>query len=300
MAASRVSSRGRLLVHAAWVLAAVCLLVWTASVAFLWVNEARFVFRAHATRGIPASLDDDGFSRARFTAADGVALEGAMLAAPESDHAYWILFAPGAGNSIHFGRVQSQLRQLGAMGYNVLAFDYRGFGQTLGVPSESGLYQDARAAYDYLTVTRRVPPARVILAGRSLGSAVAVELATHVPSAGALLLSPIASVPDTAAWLYPWAPVRLLAANRFDSAAKVARLRVPVVVVHARNDRFVPLAAARLLYSRVTAPKLMLETAGGHTRAGFDDPAALADGLSRFWPIALESPSAGADALGSD
>ncbi len=284
----------------AWVVAVLCLLVWTVAVGFLWANEGHFVFRAHMTHGVQNAFEPEFFSPVRFASADGTALEGATIAASGRDGGYWILFAPGAGNSIYFGRVQSQLRQLGAMGYNVLAFDYRGFGRNLGIPSEAGLYADALAAYGYLTTTLRVPPGRIVLAGRSLGSAVAVELATRVPSAGVLLLSPIASVPDTAAWLYPWAPVRLLASNRFDSESKVAGLQVPVLIVHALNDRFVPIDSARRLYARVGAPKLMLETAGGHTRAGFDDPDVLAAGLSRFWPIALESPTSGPDPLGAD
>ena len=93
---------------------------------------------------------------------------------------YCILFCPGAGNSIHFRRVQVQLQQLADIGYGVLAFDYRGFGRSGGVPSEAGLYENAAAAYTYLTTVRQVPPSRVILAGRSLGSAVAVELASKV------------------------------------------------------------------------------------------------------------------------
>lgn len=287
--------------RAAWTLAALALLVWAGAVGFLWANEARLVFRAHATHGVRESLDRAPFSLVRFTSADGIALEGAAIRADAltageqvivrdapAPEAFWILFCPGAGNSIHFGRVQSQLQQLAAIGYNVFAFDYRGFGRTAGVPTESGLYEDGLAAYRYLTTVLGVPPSRVILAGRSLGSAVAVELATRLPSAGALLLSPIESVPDTGALLYPWVPVRLLATNRFDSGEKIARIRVPVLVVHAINDRLVPIDAARRLFARVTGPKFMLETAGGHTRAGFSPVSELAGALARLWPNRLE------------
>lgn len=316
-----------------WVLRVACTLVvlaaviWTLAVGFLWANEPRLVFRAHMTRGIRDPISAAAFSPVRFSNASGIELEGAtMEAAPRAlvhgagptglgpalrvstpatsaaagdGGAYWILFCPGAGNSIHFRRVQAQLQQLAQIGYNVFAFDYRGFGRTPGVPSETGLYEDGLAAYTYVTTVLKVPAGRVILAGRSLGSAVAVELATRVPSAGALLLSPIESVPATAAMLYPWVPVYLLARNRFDSIEKIAGVRVPVVVVHARNDRLVPLEGARRLFARVGSPKLMLETGGGHNRAGFSPVTELEEGLSRFWPITLESSASELVSAGS-
>ena len=290
-----------------WLLRVLCTLavltatVWAASVGFLWANEPRLVFRAHATRPVRLPLDDALFSRVMFTSADGVELEGAVLTAPGSrPDAYWILFCPGAGNSIHFRRVQSQLEQLAGVGYNVFAFDYRGFGRTLGVPTEEGLYQDAVAAYTYLTTVLGAPAARVILAGRSLGSAVAVDLAARVPSAGVLLLSPIESVPATAALLYPWVPASLLARNRFDSSEKIVRINAPIVVVHSATDRLVPIGAARRLFARARNPKLMLETGGGHNRAGFSPVSELVETLSRFWPIALESAPTGLAVAGLD
>ena len=270
--------------------ALLCVAVWTLSVGCLWVSETRLVFRAHVTRGISQALDPDLYTRVSVATTDGIRLEGAVLPnGPDADSRYWILFFPGAGNSILFRRVQSQLEQLHGLGYSVLAFDYRGFGRSAGEPSEAGLYQDALAAYGYLTDRMGVSPSRVVLAGRSLGSAVAVELATRVPSAGVILLSPIASVPDTAAALYPWAPVYLLASNRFDSLGKADRIRAPVLLVHSRTDRLVPIESARRLYSRIREPKLMLETGGGHNRAGFSPVEELAGALSRFWPMALES-----------
>ena len=99
------------------------------------------------------------------------------------------------------------------------------------MPSEEGLYEDARAAYAYLTDDLKVPPSRIILAGRSLGSAVALEMAARAASAGLILLSPIDSIASMGARLYPWVPVRYLASSRFDAVATARRLRVPVVIV---------------------------------------------------------------------
>jgi fermentation-respiration switch protein FrsA (DUF1100 family) len=102
-----------------------------------------------------------------------------------------------------------------------------------------------------------------------------------------VLLSPIDSVPLVGARLYPWAPVGLLASNRFDSLSKIATVRVPVLVVHSRNDRFVPIAAGQSLYAAATGPKLMLETGGGHNSAGFSPVEELAGALRQFWPVGV-------------
>jgi pimeloyl-ACP methyl ester carboxylesterase len=253
---------------------------WTGAVGWLWANEARFVFRAYRSRVIsPVAYRD----LINLNTVDGMRLDAVTLVA-DTPADYWILFCPPAAGTIH-GRLQSQLEALRELGYNVFAFDYRGFGRNPGTPSETGLYDDALAAYRHLVDVRRVAPSHVILAGRSLGSAVAVELATRVPAAGLLLLSVLDSVPATAERLYPWAPVRLLASNRFDSLAKAGRVRVPVVLAHGLNDRLIPIEAARQLFERFPGPKVMLETYGGHNRAGLAEGDSLADALSRFWAI---------------
>jgi pimeloyl-ACP methyl ester carboxylesterase len=263
------------------VLAVICMTLWTGAVGCLWVNETRLVFRANRSRVIsPVAYRD----LLQLTTSDGVGLDAVSLSA-ESPSDYWVLFCPPAAGTIH-GRLQSQLYDLQTLGYHVFAFDYRGFGRNPGRPSESGVYEDALAAYRYLTEQRHVPASRIILAGRSLGSAVAVELSTRVPSAGLLLLSTLDSVPLTAARFYPWAPVQWLASQRFDSMAKAHRIRGPVVMVHGLRDQLIPIAAARALFDELPGPKLLLEASGSHNRAGFGDGTPLGEALRRFWPIA--------------
>jgi uncharacterized protein len=276
-------STGRLALRVAAVLCTLAVLFWSAVTGLLWASESRLVFNAAMTRAYPQPLDPTLFTTVHFRNDAGIDLEAAILRAPGEDP-YWVLFCPPSGRSIHNPRLQADLLQLRHFGYNVLAFDYRGFGATPGIPSEQGLYADARAAYDYITTAGGVPSARIVVAGRSLGSAVAVELARHVRVAGLVLLSPIDSVPLAASRLYPWAPVALLAANRFDSRSKVEQLRVPVLVVHAATDRLIPLSAARELFERIHAPKAMLETTGGHNRAGFAQPDDLERAMRVFWP----------------
>lgn len=259
-------------------LAVIAASLWSGSVACLWTNESGLVFMARRSRR-PPPVPGSGLLQLRI--ADGVPLDALSLA-PEPPSAYWILFCPPSGRTIH-GYLRRQLESLRAAGYNVLAFDYRGFGRNPGTPSESGVYEDAETAYRHLTHQLGVPPERIILAGRSLGSAVAVELATRVPSGGLLLLSAIDSVPATAARLYFWAPVSRLASQRFDSMAKAPRVTVPVVQVHAPGDWLVPLDAARALFGRFPGRKVMLELRGGHNDVGVADEA-VARALAQLWP----------------
>jgi uncharacterized protein len=254
------------------------LMSWSGGVVYLWNNETRLVFQSRRSR-FPPPVPGDGLLT--LTTPDGLALDAVALRYDGAPR-YWILFCPPSAGTIH-GRVRPQLESLRASGYNVFAFDYRGFGRNRGTPSEAGVYQDALTAYRYLTHQLDVEPRRVILAGRSLGSAVAIELATQVESGGLLLLSAIDSVPATGARFYPWAPVALLASQRFDSMSKAERVRVPVVQVHATDDRMVPLEVSRALFQRFPGRKRMLVLPGGHNDVGFEEGDALERALATFW-----------------
>jgi alpha-beta hydrolase superfamily lysophospholipase len=256
----------------------IAILMWSTSVACLWTNESRLIFQAGRSR-VRLPIVDKGLIQLRTT--DGIRLDARSLA-HEGASAYWILFCAPAGRTIH-GSIRRHLESLHAAGYNVFAFDYRGFGRNGGTPSEAGVYEDALTAYRHLTHELAVPPERIILAGRSLGSAVAIELATRVPSGGLLLLSAFDSVPATASRFYVWAPISLLASQRFDSIAKAPRVSIPVLQVHAPDDILVPVEAARALFDQFRGRKVMLELPGGHNDVGFADDS-LGRALAQFWP----------------
>jgi fermentation-respiration switch protein FrsA (DUF1100 family) len=197
---------------------------------------------------------------------------------------YTILFCQPAGGSTQVRMIQGQLKALFALGYDVFAFDYRGFGASPGIPTEPGLYADAAAAYAYLIEVERVPASRLILAGRSLGGAVAIDLATKKPAAGLLLFSPIDSVPAVAKRIYPWAPAHLLARNQFDSVAKAKTIDIPVLHFSGWPDSMMPRTDARVLYDQFRGPRQFVETGGGHHHSGFTHDVDLYRGLNRFWP----------------
>lgn len=258
--------------------------VWVASVLALWVAEPELVFMTHLSRRHTAPLDPAVFQSQTFASSDGLRLAGVVLTHHSARDNYWILFCPPAGASTRVKRIQDHLKKLWSLGYNVMAFDYRGFGDSPGVPSEKGLYADSAAAYAFLVAQHRVAPSRIILAGRSLGSAIAVDLAARVEAGGLVLFAPIDSVPQAGARAYPFAPVRWLATHQFDAAAKASAISIPVVTVFGVRDQYMPLAHARALFEKFHGPKLMIETAGGHHHSGFVHIAELYRALARFWP----------------
>lgn len=150
------------------------------------------------------------------------------------------------------------------LGFAVLAVDYRGFGKSTEVaPTEAYAYEDAEAAFDYIG---RIAPGRSrLIVGHSLGGAIAAELARRRPqAAGVVLEATFTSVQDMVAEsAWGFLPVGLILTQRFDTLAKVAELRMPVLVSHGTNDRIVPFAMGERLYEAVRAPKRFIRVEGG-------------------------------------
>ena len=258
--------------------------LWTAGVGLLWAAEPYLVFMTENSRSYTAPLDPAIFKPRTLRNKDGLLLHAVQLRHDSAGERYTILFCQPAGGSTQVQMSQDQLIGLFELGYDVFAFDYRGFGANGGTPTEQGLYEDAAAAYDYLIRVERVPASRLILAGRSLGGAVAIDLATKKPAAGLLLFSPIDSVPSVAKRIYPWAPAHLLAQNQFNSMAKAATIEIPVLHFSGWPDSYIPHANARVLFDQFRGPKQFVETGGGHHHSGFVYRADLHRGLNAFWP----------------
>ena len=139
-------------------------------------------------------------------------------------------------------------------GYGVLLVEYRGYGGNPSSPDEQGLYADGRAALAWLS-SRCVGPGEVILYGESLGSGIAVQLASEQRPAALVLEAPFTSVADVAAATYWFLPVRILIRDRFDSIAKIADVKAPLLLVHGERDLIVPTRFGRRLFDSAKEPK---------------------------------------------
>ena len=174
-----------------------------------------------------------------------------------------VLYCHGSSGTIaHRVGVFRQLRQVRV---NVFAFDYRGYGQSEGVPSERGLLTDVRAAYDHLVGPLGRSPEEIFLFGHSLGGAVAIDAALDRPAAGLVVQSSFTDLKDMARALYPKVPLHLITRNGFRSIEKVARLTLPKLFILATDDPTVPASVSRRLYEAAAPPKDLFEVkSDGH------------------------------------
>ena len=192
--------------------------------------------------------------------ADGVRLAGWYV--PCENARGTVLMCHGNG-----GNIGDRLHPIGLfheLGLNVLIFDYRGYGASAGKPSEEGTYQDAQAAWQYLTEKRNTPPDKIVVFGRSLGGAVAAGQAERVAPAALILEATFTSIPEMGAKLYPWLPIRLLSRYRYNTLARLERIHCPVLIAHSRDDEMIPFAHGQRLFAAAREPKTFFELTGDH------------------------------------
>ncbi len=187
----------------------------------------------------------------------------------------------------------ARVRRMGSLGFSVLAIDYRGFGQSTdqsddGLPSEARAYEDARAAWDW--IARQHPQQRRYIFGHSLGSAIAVQLATEVSDASGLIVegsfTSIPAVFQSMPW--GWLPVTAFISQRFDAASRIDKVTVPVLVVHGSDDRLIRPELGRALYERARSPKrFVLVDGGSHHNTNALGQAQYGDALRELFGPAL-------------
>jgi uncharacterized protein len=189
---------------------------------------------------------------------------------PRSDSPV-ILYLQGNGGALrHRAKRFTQLVQ---NGFGLFAVSYRGFGGSTGSPSETGLLRDAAAAYS--SCTDRYPVERIVIWGESLGTGVAVALASKQPVGRLILEAPFTSAAEVARLSYPLIPVGLLMKDQFRSDARVGAITVPTLVLHGELDRVVPIAFGERLYAAIRAPKRFVRFANGE-HEGLDAHGAIA------------------------
>jgi Hydrolases of the alpha/beta superfamily len=168
------------------------------------------------------------------------------------------------GNAGNIGDRIYSIETFRRLGMDVLIVDYRGFGRSEGRPTPAGVAQDALAAWRWLTEERRIPPEKILVFGRSVGGAVAMELMRHVRPRALILESTFSSLPEMVRVdaLVPLA--RLLVGDVWNSAEVAASLTVPTLAIHSPNDRIVPYRYGERLYEAVASEKRFVEIFGGH------------------------------------
>jgi len=167
------------------------------------------------------------------------------------------------GNAGNISHRLDLYKLLLAMGVNVFAFDYRGYGRSEGKPSEAGTYQDAQSARSWL-LARGFAGTNIIALGESLGGGVASELALRQPLGGLVLQSAFTSILDIGTELFPWLPVRIIATIKYDTRSKLPEIKVPVLVTHGPSDSVIPFHHAERNFAAANEPKLFWKLEGDH------------------------------------
>jgi hypothetical protein len=248
---------------------------------YLW--QPALVYRPSRTLATDPGQIPLAFESLWLTTADGLCL-----------HAWWIphptprgciLFCHGNAGNIA-GRL-STIAQLHPLQMDILLFDYRGYGQSAGRPSEAGTYLDADAAWEYLTTVRRIPPRRIVLLGRSLGGPVAAWLASKRPVAGLVLESTFTSMVDMARQHYPWLPTRLLTRIRYPTLDYLRQVPCPVLVAHSPDDEVVPYPHGERLLRAAPDRGSFLALRGDHGGGYLLTGAAYTEGLDQFFRAVL-------------
>lgn len=265
----------RLLIIAVATYAGVC--------AVLYVFQRRLVY--FPTRQYDLTPGDVGleFEDLTLTTADGVAIAAWYVQHPQARGS--VLHCHGnAGNMS--GRVDDLLA-FHQMGYSVLLFDYRGYGRSEGRPDEQGTYEDAEAARRFLVEEKGESPQRLIIFGRSLGGAVAIELARRHRPAALIVEASFTNLPVIGQRQYPFVPVKWLSRFHYDSINKVGGISCPKLFIHASEDELVPFDNGRRLYEAAAQPRQFIKTPGGHNTGGFLYAQTYLDQLERFLGQAL-------------
>ena len=238
---------------------------YAAAVLYLITQETRLVFQAGQT--LSTARPAFPYDQIDVPRSDGRRQFAWVIRNGASNDGTWVLFLHGNAATIASRVNIAHYSELRNLGVNVLAPEYRGFGGLDGVPTERALAADARAAYDYLRTARQVAPARIVIYGWSLGSAVAVGLASEVEEAAVILEGAPASLVDIGQERYPFFPMRLLMRNPFESIQRIDRIRAPILFLHSPEDAVIPIAEGRRLYEAARSEKTFVEVRGGHVDA---------------------------------
>lgn len=227
---------------------------------YLHFHQELLVYQAFP--GIIRTPDEYGlrYETVFIETEDGERLHAWYLPHPDSRGA--ILYFHGNAGNISYR--QKALTGLTKLGLDVLIFDYRGYGKSTGTPTEEGTYRDAEAAWRYLVEERKIPPARIVIWGRSLGGAVATYLASKVEPAALVLESTFMSLPSLALEMYP-IPDESWVTVKYPTAKRIEDIHVPLLLAHSPEDDLIGMHHADALFEASgSKKKKRIRLSGGH------------------------------------
>jgi len=252
--------------------------VYIALALFMTVAQSWLVYQpTHEIESNPQSIGL-AYDEVRLRTSDNVLISGWYIPC-DSSIATIMICHGNAGNISH--RLET-IKIFHDLGLAVFIFDYRGYGNSTGSPSEKGTYIDAEAAWDYLTNTKNIAPDSIILFGRSLGGPIAAYIAEKYNPRGLILESTMTSIPDIASKMYPFLPVRLLSRFDYNTLEYLKNIHCPVLIIHSPDDEIIPYENGEKLFAAANEPKTFLQIKGSHNDGFWESGDEYKDGLNKF------------------
>ncbi len=244
------------------ILVLVLALTYAALVLFVYVFQSRLLYFPQVGRELSLTPQRIGltFEDVWLKSAPAVDIHGWYV--PHPGPKGTVLFFHGNAGSIALRL--DWLRMFHDLGYATFIVDYRGYGRSAGKPTEEGTYEDATAAWTYLTQVRGTAPGDIVVVGESLGGAVAAEVAARTTPRAVILQSTFTSIPTLAGEIYGFLPVRWISRHDYDTRARIQRISAPILIAHSPGDEIIPYRHGRELFDHARTPKHFIELSGGH------------------------------------
>ena len=252
-----------------WVVLGIVLTVYIGLGLTLFFAQSRILYQPY--RGYDYTPKDIGMDYEPVTlrSPDGESVAAWYIPA-DGDAKWTVLFCHGnAGNISH--RLDT-LKLIHDLGLNCLIVDYRGYGESSGVPTEKGTLLDIRAGWDWLVNEKSISPGCIILFGRSLGGSIAAIVAKDVNPAGVIIESAFTSFDDIGKHYYPFLPVPLFTRFDYDTRKAVRELDCPVLIIHSPDDEIIPYKFGKQLFEAANEPKQFRELKGEHNEGFYENP----------------------------
>ncbi|MDD5089620.1 MAG: alpha/beta hydrolase [Candidatus Wallbacteria bacterium] len=249
----------------------------------LFFMQERYIYNPSSIIKATPVQEGISYEDVTFSTEDGINIHAWFV--PVDNSRGTVLFCKG--NYYNISDLLPTIRVFRRMGYSALFFDYRGYGESSGQPSEAGTYRDSEAAWSYLTGVRGCEPSQIVVFGRSLGGPVAAKLASIHNPGGLVLESTFTSMPDLAADAYPLLPARKLARFNYNTMDFVSRVQCPVYIIHSPDDEKIPFDHGLALYESAPGEKSMLVIGGNHYDGFLLDLDHYVHGLESFFQSAI-------------
>jgi fermentation-respiration switch protein FrsA (DUF1100 family) len=244
-----------------WTSLLIAVAAYVAFVVGIFIFQRRLMYYPRKMMASPSALGLEGMTELFLETPDRVRLQTWVQAA----HSGFPTILYFHGNAYHLGERAAWFKGFVNAGFGLVAVSYRGFGKSVGNPSEAGIYIDARAAIDYAEGELKLPAQTLIYFGESLGTGVAVQMATERRPGLLVLQAPYTSVETRAAEIYPFViGVRHLVHDKYNSMAKIGGIDAPILILHGAEDSVIPLRHGEALFAAANVPKTIMVYANTH------------------------------------